>query len=530
MAENQNVIDTLSIEISADAKKAVTNLSRLETRLRGLASATKNLSSSALSITQLSSALKNLNGVNSKNITKLVTPLEKISQLNFQNMSQLSGASKALRDLANVNIKDTGITSFVNSMARLSNVQIQPETAQRLTDIGNSLSAFSNTANISASVTRLISTLARLANASKSIGIVSVQLPNFGEAIRKVATNLSQLGGVDPLITAFVRSLAQLAGTGDKMLTSAQNLGVFSHAIMQLITTLNGANINQDVAKLVSAISELSVSMAQLGKSGGGGSVPHVTSNTVKMGRAFQSLERIVQKVTSSVLNLFKRMARGITSAATEIIAKISGMKSATTSMFTVADGIKSVIGGLLGMRGITGAFNWLKEAVGAGGDITEINHIVKSVFGENMVDYVNTWAKNAITEFGIAEGAAKHYAGVLAAMFQASNLGVEESGRMAMKMTELAGDLSAFYNIDTETAYNKIKSGLAGMVRPLRDLGIDLSVASLQEYALSQGITKSVSAMTQAEKVMLRYNYLLAQTGVQQGDFKLTADKKIVA
>lgn len=518
-----NVVDRLSIEINADAKKAVDSLGRLETRLRGLASATKNLSSSALSITQLSLALKNLNDVKSGNITKLVTPLEKISQLNFQNISQLAGASRALRDLANVNVKDTGITSFVSAMARLSKVQIQPDTAQRLTDIGNSLSAFSNTSNISASVTRLISALARLASASKSIGIVTVQLPNFGEAIRKVATSLSQLGGVDPLIANFVRSLAQLAGTGDKMLESAKNLGVFSQAILGLINTLNGANINQDVAKLVSAISELSTSMAQLGK---GGAPTAVTSNTVKMSSAFKSFEKVVRKVTSVVLNLFKKMARGIASAAKEIITRISGMKSATNSMFTVADGIKSVIGGLIGMRGITGVFNWMKEAVTAGGDITEINHIVESVFEKDMVDSVNTWAKNAISQFGIAEGAAKHYAGVLSSMFQASGIARRTAGEMSMDLVGIAADLSSFYNIDTETAYQKIKSGMAGMVRPLRDLGIDLSVASLQQYALNQGITKSVSAMTQAEKVMLRYNYLLEVTGQQQGDFKQTADK----
>lgn len=518
-----NVVDKLSIEISADAQKAVRSLSVLETRLRGLASATKNLSSSSLSITQLSLALKNLNDVKSGNISKIVTPLEKISQLNFQNMSGLAGATKALQSLASVNIKDTGVTNFVNSMHRLSKVQILPDTAQRLTEIGTSLSTFSNTANISASVTKLISALAKLASASASIKTVTVELPNFGEAIRKVATSLSQLGGVNPQITQFVRSLAQLAGSGDKMLTSAQNLGVFSQAILKLIATLNGANINQDVAKLVSAIAELSTSMAMLGK---GGSTTAVTSNTVKMSRTFQDFERVVKKVTSTVLNLFKKMARGIGSAAKEIITRISGMKTATSSMFTVADGIKSVIGGLIGMRGITGAFNWLKEAVSAGGDITEINHIVESVFEEDMVDSVNTWAREAIDKFGIAEGAAKHYAGVLSSMFQASGIARDNAGKMSMNLVELAGDLSAFYNIDTETAYQKIKSGLAGMVRPLRDLGIDLSVASLQQYALTQGITKSVSAMTQAEKVMLRYNYLLEVTGQQQGDFKQTADK----
>jgi len=51
-------------------------------------------------------------------------------------------------------------------------------------------------------------------------------------------------------------------------------------------------------------------------------------------------------------------------------------------------------------------------------------------------------------------------------------------------------------------------------------DLGIDLSVATLKEYALAQGIDKSWTSMTQAEKVMLRYRYLMDQTGAQQGDF----------
>ena len=55
-------------------------------------------------------------------------------------------------------------------------------------------------------------------------------------------------------------------------------------------------------------------------------------------------------------------------------------------------------------------------------------------------------------------------------------------------------------------------------------DLGIDLSIATLQEYALTQGITKKVSAMTQAEKVMLRYQYLLSVTKTQQGDFSRTS------
>ena len=522
-----NVVDTLQIEVSAEAQKAIRSLGVLETRLQRLANVATGMKNSIMTMNALTISLDGLSKVNLGNLTRATNSLRKLNDLKLDNAQNITNISSALQSLGTVNVRDNGVSSFVNSIKRLAEVKINSETATNLTNIASSLNSFAKTKDISSSVNNLIVALAKLASASRSMWTVSAELPNFGTAIRKVATILSQLGGVNPQITQFVRSLAQLANAGDKMLVSAQNLGVFGNAIRQLIATLNGANINQDVAKLVSAISELSTSMAQLGK---GGSTNAVTSNTNKMSNAFRAFEKVARKVTSVVLNLFKKMARGIASAAKEIITRISGMKSATNSMFTVADGIKSVIGGLIGMRGITGAFNWLKEAVTAGGDITEINHIVESVFEKDMVDSVNTWARNAIDQFGIAEGAAKHYAGVLSSMFQASGVAKRDAGLMSMELVGLAGDLSAFYNIDTQTAYEKIKSGMAGMVRPLRDLGIDLSVATLQQYALTQGITKSFSAMTQAEKVMLRYNYLLSVTEVQQGDFSRTADKKIVA
>lgn len=66
--------------------------------------------------------------------------------------------------------------------------------------------------------------------------------------------------------------------------------------------------------------------------------------------------------------------------------------------------------------------------------------------------------------------------------------------------------------------------------IEPLKQLGINLSVANLQEYALSQGITTAYNSMTQAQKTMLRYNYLLSVTGDQQGDFARTAGRLCAA
>ena len=95
----------------------------------------------------------------------------------------------------------------------------------------------------------------------------------------------------------------------------------------------------------------------------------------------------------------------------------------------------------------------------------------------------------------------------------------------MSKDMVGLAGDMASFYNLDLETAFEKIRSGISGETEPLKQLGINMSVANLEAYALSQGITTAYNEMSQAEQVMLRYNYLMSTTSDAQGDFARTQD-----
>lgn len=564
MAENQNVIDTLSIEISADAKKAVTSLSKLETRLRGLASATSTMQRTAGSINMLSTSLKglktNTTGIstsvfkklsnlkidpaNVQNVNNMAKAISSLDGINFKGASfaplvngierlskvyipsdfgaKFHEVASVLSALSNTNFKDVSFTPVVNAISKLSEINIDPVALANINRATQELSAFSKIPDVSANVMKLITALARLASTGRSISLVSMELPNFAKSIRDVATKLSRLGGVSPQIVSFITALGKLGSLGNKMPEAAKNLEVLAQAIEDMINKIGNKSISQDVSQLVTAIAQLAQSMSKVGGSTG----RDVVTQTSSMGKAFQKLSNIVSSVMRKIMSLFKKVGSGIKSIAKTVIGNITGIGKASNTMFTVSDGIKSVIGGLLGMRGITGAFNWLKDAVNAGGDITEINHIIESVFEKDMVDSVNVWANEAIEKFGIASGKAKEYAGTMSSMFQASGVAKREAGQMAMDLVGLAGDLSAFYNIDTQTAYEKLKSGMAGMVRPLRDIGIDLSVATLEEYAMTQGINKKVSAMTQAEKVMLRYQYLLSVTSVQQGDFARTADK----
>ena len=83
----------------------------------------------------------------------------------------------------------------------------------------------------------------------------------------------------------------------------------------------------------------------------------------------------------------------------------------------------------------------------------------------------------------------------------------------MSTSMAGLAGDMASFYNLDYDTAFEKLRSGISGETEPLKQLGINMSVANLEAYALARGITTSYNKMTQAQQATLRYNYLMSVT-----------------
>ena len=95
----------------------------------------------------------------------------------------------------------------------------------------------------------------------------------------------------------------------------------------------------------------------------------------------------------------------------------------------------------------------------------------------------------------------------------------------MSKNLTQLGYDISSFFNISVEDAMQKLQSGISGELEPLRRLGYDLSQARLEAVALSLGIDKSVSSMTQAEKAELRYYAIMTQVTTAQGDLARTLD-----
>ena len=174
--------------------------------------------------------------------------------------------------------------------------------------------------------------------------------------------------------------------------------------------------------------------------------------------------------------------------------------------------------------QAIEAAKQFAEESISLASNLAEVQNVVDVTFGEGA-DTINAWAKAAKSSFGMSELKAKQYTGTIGAMLKSMGLADDEVVSMSTDLAGLAGDMASFYNLDYDMAFDKIRSGLSGETEPLKQLGVNMSVANLEVYAMSKGITKAYDAMTQAEQATLRYNYLLDATADAQGDFARTSD-----
>lgn len=199
------------------------------------------------------------------------------------------------------------------------------------------------------------------------------------------------------------------------------------------------------------------------------------------------------------------------------------GIAHMTKSVNNFGGTLKKVAGIIGTVFGVATLVNFGKEAVKLASDIQEVQNVIDVTFGSGAAK-IEEFAQSAAEAFGLSELSAKQYAGTMGAMLKSSGLATSAAQDMSIALSGLAGDLASFYNLNTDEAFEKIRSGISGETEPLKQLGINMSVANLEAYALSKGITKSYKSMSQAEQVLLRYNYLLSVTTDAQGDFARTS------
>ena len=132
----------------------------------------------------------------------------------------------------------------------------------------------------------------------------------------------------------------------------------------------------------------------------------------------------------------------------------------------------------------------------------------------------VKAFAKTALNSFGIAEGSALDMAALFGDMSTSMGISQGEAAKLSTSLVGLAGDLASFKNMNIEEVTTALNGVFTGETESLKRLGVVMTEANLQQFALSQGMKGNIKDFTQAQKVMLRYEYVMSMTSNAHGDF----------
>lgn len=191
-------------------------------------------------------------------------------------------------------------------------------------------------------------------------------------------------------------------------------------------------------------------------------------------------------------------------------MAGITGMAKKAGAALAAAFGVKKLV-------------DFGKQCLELGSNLAEVQNVVDVTFPK-MTAQVDEFAKSAAQSFGLSETMAKQYTGTFGAMAKAFGFTERQAYDMGSTLTGLAGDVASFYNISQDEAYTKLKSVFTGETESLKDLGVVMTQTALDSYAMANGFGKTTSAMSEAEKVALRYQFVQDKLSAAQGDFARTS------
>lgn len=197
--------------------------------------------------------------------------------------------------------------------------------------------------------------------------------------------------------------------------------------------------------------------------------------------------------------------------------------KQVSASTGRMSGALKAMGKAALAALSVRAIVNFGKEAVALASDLQEVENVVVTSFGA-MTEEVNAWAKTTVDKFGMSELSAKRTASTYMAMSKGMGLAGRQAADMAMAVAERSGDIASFFNTTQAQADTMLKSIWTGETESLKQIGVVMTQTNLDAYALANGFGKTTDAMTQAEQVMLRYQYVMDQTGLAAGDFAKTS------
>lgn len=405
-------------------------------------------------------------------------------------------------------------------------IQLQMQSQRAVTSIDTLISRLGT---LNASLTKINgSGLTGVANGVNKLSNAMQGMKSVGTAdFTRLATNITKIASLD---SKSINRAASAIGQISKSLGSLKSVSV-SGTSKQVAELANGiaklgykssTKAIENIPKLATAMNQL---MASLSKA------PKVSQNLINMTNALANLARTgassgrAANSLSKSINTYSSSASRATKSSKSLAAMIGKVYASYWILFRL--------------------FRGIGKAITIASDLVEVQNVVDTVFGD-MTEKVEEYADKSIEQFGMSELAFKQYASRFQAMGTAMGIdtsSIENANKflnkstggyvglsdsmadVSLNLTKLTADMASFYNVSQEDVAEDLSAIFTGQTRPLRTYGLDLTQATLSEWAMKQGLDANIQSMSQAEKTMLRYQYVLANTTAAQGDFARTAN-----
>ncbi len=226
-----------------------------------------------------------------------------------------------------------------------------------------------------------------------------------------------------------------------------------------------------------------------------------------------------VFKATDEITPTFKTMTKGAIVFSRNMQATRSQLNNFGNNIKNTFGKFNTLFNAAISFVAFDAVNEKINSFVNSASDLQETVGKTGQVFKNNSAE-VENWAKTSIKSMGLAEQTALDTASLFGDMGTGMGMSTKRAAEMSMSLTQLSADLASFKNISQDMAANALKSIFTGETESLKNLGVVMMESTLQEYAQANGIRKKLKDMTQAEKIELRYQYVMKATTNAQGDF----------
>lgn len=540
----------LPVDVKINTDKIVLDIQKAINKATDLKYNTVNVTLDADVTTVKDAITKKLKDIDAGEMTDLSTSMAKFAT--------------SLRDLGSVNFKGTGLNAVINSINRLGKSDFSQFDTGKLGEILTEMQKLDAIPDVSPSVSRFTTAIAKLAGTGQYIGNVSKELPNLAAGLNNTATKLSSMSEISASTNTFITSLGKLASAGDKTGKTASQLSTLAQEVLKFFDAMKSApDISSSTIRMTEALAVLASSGSKVGRATNSvsNSFNTISSLGSKASTVINGLTNAFQKFASKAISLGGKAVSAIagignaSSEAGEKIRRLSNPLSSVTNKLSalyakgflakraldvLTSPVESAMNYVETLNYFNSAFNQVAEGIDtdewkksgiksaeayANSFQERAKQLSQKLTGFEISDTGELTRTNTAS-LGLDPEKTMQYQATFAQMASSMGDTSETALKLSNALTMIGADLASVRNMDFEDVWQDMASGLTGMSRAMDKYGINIRNANMQQELYNLGINTSISNLSQADKTILRTIILLNNSKYAWADLSNTINQ----